>query len=87
MVDRKAKSSDSPRLAACLTPAVVLANASIALSGVTSAGLASPSRKQPQRPLSGVFDTSHRQLPPTALVGRGPHSPRPPLSPDPPVRT
>jgi hypothetical protein len=80
MVDRQAKSSDSRRLALRLVLAVVLANASIAFSGVTAAGLTAPSPKQPQRPASSGFDTSYRQLPPTALVGRGSHGPRPPLT-------
>jgi hypothetical protein len=85
MVDRQAKSSDGRRLALRLVLAEVLANASIALSGVTAAGLTAagltaPSPKQPQRPASSGFDTSYRQLPPTALVGRGSHGPRPPLT-------
>lgn len=80
MVDRQAKSSDSRRLALRLALALVLASASIGLSGVTAAGLAGSSKEPPQRRTNTALDTSYRQLPPTALVGRGPHSPRPPLT-------
>jgi hypothetical protein len=80
MVDRQAKSSDSRRLALRLALAVVLASASIELSGVTAAGLAGSSQMPPRRPAMNAFDTSYRQLPPAAMVGRGFHSPRPPLT-------